>query len=117
MSNASEINADAVFINAMYVDVNEPINVGQPSNWSVNLPASLNSVIQADQAVFNSTIDFTLTSGTNQAAVSPQQIGSLAVGDGVSAAGIPSGRRSRVSTIQTTHSRSRQTRLSPALRS
>ncbi len=91
LSNASEINADAVFINAMYVDVNEPINVGQPSNWSVNLPASLNSVIQADQAVFNSTIDFTLTSGTNQAAVSPQQIGSLAVGDGVTAAGIPSG--------------------------
>ncbi len=87
----TEINANAVYVNAMYVDVNEPINVGQPSNWSVNLPASLNSTIQADKNIFNSAIAFKLTAGTNQAAVSAQEIGSLAVGDGVIATGIPSG--------------------------
>jgi hypothetical protein len=91
MSGFSAINADEVFISAKYVDINEPINVGQPNNWSVSLPAALNSTIQADQSIYNSSISFTLTKGTDQATVPANEIGSLTVGDGVSGAGIPSG--------------------------
>ncbi len=53
LGSASAIDAAAVFINALYVDVNEPINVGQPSNDSLSLPASLNSTIAQDQLDYN----------------------------------------------------------------
>ena len=91
MSGFSAINADAVFINAKYVDINEPINVGQPNNWSVSLPAALNSTIQSDQSIYNSSISLTLTKGKDQATVPANEMGSLTVGDGISGAGIPSG--------------------------
>ena len=86
------MNADAVFINALYVDVNEPINVGQPNNWSVSLPASLDSVIPADLSTF-STITFHLTKGSNSAVVTgtAAALNLLSVGEGVSGTGIPSG--------------------------
>ena len=67
---ASAINAAEVFINAKYVDINEPINVGQPNNWSVSLPASLNSTIQADQTTSQTPVNFGSTAGTNSATVS-----------------------------------------------
>ena len=50
VGTGSSINADDVYINALYVDINEPINVGQSSNWSVSLPSSLNSTIAEDQS-------------------------------------------------------------------
>ena len=50
VGTGGSINADDVFINALYVDIDEPINVGQSSNWSVSLPSSLNSNIAEDQS-------------------------------------------------------------------
>ena len=92
IGTGSSINADGVFITAKYVDVNEPINVGQPSNGSLSLPASLDSTIPADQNTF-STITFHLTKGSSSAAVtgSAAALNLLSVGEGVSGTGIPSG--------------------------
>jgi hypothetical protein len=47
---ARSINAGAVYISARYVDIDGPVNVGQPNNWSVSLPASLDSTIAQYQA-------------------------------------------------------------------
>ncbi len=65
LSSGSAINAAAVFINALYVDVNEPINVGQPTNDSLSLPASLNSTIAQDQTKYNNGI-YSTTQGDAQ---------------------------------------------------
>jgi hypothetical protein len=48
----STINAGAVYINAKYVDVDGTVNVGQPNNRSLSLPASLNSTIAQYQALY-----------------------------------------------------------------
>ena len=42
---SSSINAGAVYIDAKYIDVDGPVNVGQPNSKSVSLPALLNSTI------------------------------------------------------------------------
>ncbi len=66
--------------------------MGQPNNWSVNLPASLDSAIPADQSTF-STITFHLTKGSNSAKVTgtAAALNLLSAGEGVSGTGIPSG--------------------------
>jgi hypothetical protein len=51
-AHASSLTAQEVFINARYVDINAPLNVGQSNNLSVSIPASLNSIIAQDQANF-----------------------------------------------------------------
>ncbi|MHB1559942.1 MAG: beta strand repeat-containing protein, partial [Isosphaeraceae bacterium] len=50
IGTGSSINADGVFINARYVDINEPINVGRSGNESLSLPASLDNIIAQDQS-------------------------------------------------------------------
>jgi hypothetical protein len=49
-TGGSSINAGEVFITAQYVDVDGPVNVGHPNQWSVSLPSSLNTTIALDQA-------------------------------------------------------------------
>ena len=65
IGSGSSINAAGVFINAEYIDVNEPINVGQPSNASLSLPAALNFIIAQDQVDYNSGI-YSTTPGDAQ---------------------------------------------------
>ncbi len=59
---ASALSADAVFINALYVDVNEPINVGQPNNDSLVLASTLDGDIATDQTHYNNGI-YSLVAG------------------------------------------------------
>ncbi len=59
IGTGSSINADGVFINARYVDINEPINVGRSGNESLSLPASLDSTIALDQAFYAAGFDST----------------------------------------------------------
>ncbi len=52
ISGSSALNAGKVLITAAIIDVDGTINVGLPNNWSVDLPSSLNSTIQADQSLY-----------------------------------------------------------------
>ncbi len=92
-TGSSAINAGSVIINAGIIDVDSMINVGEPNNWSVNLPSSLTGTIQADQGEYNSSpVPFTgtLTNGSNSI-TSPSTTTGLLVGDVVIGAGIPTG--------------------------
>jgi hypothetical protein len=44
-SGASALNANQIFIEATYIDIDSKINVGAPTDWSIHLPASLNNLI------------------------------------------------------------------------
>jgi hypothetical protein len=52
-SGSSAIQADAIVINARVIDCNNTFTVGQSSDLSVTLPASLASTIASDQADYN----------------------------------------------------------------
>lgn len=49
---SSSIYGSQVAINARYIDINATISAGQPTNWSVNLPASLTSQLAYDNFLY-----------------------------------------------------------------
>ncbi len=56
----SSLNAGALFIDAEYIDINDPVNVNTGTSLSVNLPASLRQTI----AGYKGTADLVLTRTT-----------------------------------------------------
>jgi len=51
-ARSSSIYGAQVSINARYLDVNATISAGQPTNWSVNLPANLTDQIAYDNFLY-----------------------------------------------------------------